>query len=148
MTASAVRAFAQNIGVTKFPSLNEMALLEHAMRDEFNRTAERRLAVLHPLKIVLSNYPEGTTEELDAINNPEDPAPGMRKVPCGRARVVDAPRCPGTPVDGGGCTQPRRERHTRRAEGRNCSTLASRQTLRVGRRRLGRRAGRVLLRGR
>ena len=50
-----------------------MALLEHAMRDEFNRTATRRLVVLRPIKVVLTNYPEGKAEELDAINNPEDP---------------------------------------------------------------------------
>lgn len=97
VTASAVRAFAQNIGVTKFPSLNEMALLEHAMRDEFNRTSERRLAVMHPLKIVLSNYPEGKTEELDAINNPEVPAAGTRKLPFGRELFIDAPDFMETP---------------------------------------------------
>ncbi|MDQ2868326.1 MAG: glutamine--tRNA ligase [Verrucomicrobiota bacterium] len=90
VTASALRAFATSVGVTKFPSLNEMALLEHAIREEFNRTAERRLGVLHPLKIVLSNYPEGKTEELDAINNPEDANAGTRKIPFGRELFIDA----------------------------------------------------------
>src|SRR5205823_2098979 len=57
-----------------------MALLEHTMRDEFNRIATRRLAVLRPIRIVLKNYPEGKTEELDAINNPEDSDAGMRRI--------------------------------------------------------------------
>ncbi len=76
VTASVLRDFAYRIGITKYPSLTEVDALEYAMRDEFNRTALRRLAVLHPLKVVITNYPEGKTEELDAVNNPEDPARG------------------------------------------------------------------------
>jgi glutaminyl-tRNA synthetase len=72
VTASALRSFAYNIGITKYPSMTEMALLEHTVRDEFNRTAPRRLAVLRPIKVVLTNYPEGKVEELSAVNNPED----------------------------------------------------------------------------
>ena len=89
VTASALRAFAYNIGITKYPSLTEMAVLEHTVRDEFNRTAARRLAVLRPIKIVLTNYPEGKIEELDAVNNPEDPGAGTRQVPFSRELYID-----------------------------------------------------------
>jgi glutaminyl-tRNA synthetase len=90
VTAGALRAFAYNIGITKYPSLNEMALLEHAVREEFNRTAPRRLAVLKPIKVVLTNYPAEKTEELDAINNPENPESGTRKIPFGRELFIDS----------------------------------------------------------
>jgi glutaminyl-tRNA synthetase len=90
VTASALRSFAYNIGITKYTSLNEMALLEHAVREEFNRTAPRRLAVIKPIKIVLTNYPEAKTEELDAVNNPENPESGTRKIPFGRELFIDA----------------------------------------------------------
>ena len=90
VTASAIRAFAYNIGITKYPSLNEMALLEHAVREEFNRSAPRRLAVLRPVKVVITNYPEGQVEELDAVNNPEDPGAGSRKLPFSRELFIDA----------------------------------------------------------
>jgi glutaminyl-tRNA synthetase len=89
VTANALRAFAYNIGITKYPSMTDMAVLEHTMRDEFNRTATRRLAVLRPIKVVLTNYPEGKVEELDAINNPEDPSAGTRKVPFSRELLID-----------------------------------------------------------
>src|SRR5205814_9937696 len=80
VTAPALRMFAYNIGVTKYPSMTDMALLEHTMRDEFNRIATRRLAGLRPIKVVLTNYPEGRIEELDAGNNPEDANAGTRKI--------------------------------------------------------------------
>jgi glutaminyl-tRNA synthetase len=89
VTASALRAFAYNVGVTKYPSITDMALLEHTMRDEFNRIAMRRLAVLRPIKVVLTNYPEGKSEELDAINNPEDANAGTRKIPFGRELYIE-----------------------------------------------------------
>ncbi len=89
VTASALRSFAYNIGITKYPSMTDMAVLEHAMRDESNREASRRLAVLHPIKIVLTNYPEGQAEELDAVNNPEKPEGGTRKVPFSRELYID-----------------------------------------------------------
>jgi glutaminyl-tRNA synthetase len=89
VTASAFRAFAYNIGITKYPSLTDMALLEHTVRNKFNRTAARRLAVLRPIKIVLTNYPEGQVEELDAVNNPEDANAGTRKVPFSRELFID-----------------------------------------------------------
>jgi glutaminyl-tRNA synthetase len=90
VTASALRSFAYNIGITKYPSMTDMAVLDHTIRDEFNRTAERRLAVLHPLKVVLTNYPEGKVEELEAVNNPEDENAGRRKVPFSRELFIDA----------------------------------------------------------
>jgi glutaminyl-tRNA synthetase len=90
VTPSALRTFAYNIGVTKYPSMTDMALLEHTVRDELNHTAERRLVVLRPLKVVLTNYPEGKTEELDAINNPEDPNAGTRKIPFGRELHIES----------------------------------------------------------
>ena len=89
VTASALRSFAYNIGITKYPSMTDMAVLDHTIRDEFNRTAERRLAVLHPLKVVLTNYPEGKVEELEAVNNPEDENAGKRKVPFSRELFID-----------------------------------------------------------
>ena len=89
VTANALRAFAYNIGITKYPSMTDLAVLEHTMRDEFNRTATRRLAVLRPIKVVLTNYPEGKVEELDAINNPEDPSAGTRKIPFSRELFID-----------------------------------------------------------
>ncbi len=89
VTASVLRAFSYHIGITKYPSLTEVDALEYAMRAEFNQTALRRLAVLHPLKVTLTNYPEGQTEELDATNNPEDAAAGTRKVPFGRELYIE-----------------------------------------------------------
>ena len=90
VTASVLRAFAYNIGITKYPSMTDMAVLDHTIREEFNRTAERRLVVLHPIKVVLTNYPEGKVEELEAVNNPEDESAGRRKVPFGRELFIDA----------------------------------------------------------
>ena len=89
VTASALRAFAYNIGITKYPSMTDMALLEHTVRNEFNRIAIRRLAVLRPIKIVLTNYPEDQVEELDAVNNPEDANAGTRKVPFSRELFIE-----------------------------------------------------------
>ena len=66
-----------------------MAVLEHAVRSEFNRTAPRRLAVLRPIKVILTNYPEDRIEQLDAVNNPEDPTSGTRKVPFSRELFID-----------------------------------------------------------
>ena len=89
VTASALRAFAYNVGITKYPSMTDMAVLEHTLRDEFNRTAMRRLAVLRPIKVVLTNYPEGKVEDLDATNNPEDANSGTRKVRFSRELFID-----------------------------------------------------------
>lgn len=87
--AETLRRFAIGVGVTKFISLTDMAVFEHIIRDDLNKMALRRLAVLRPLKIVLTNYPEGKTEELDAINNPEDPGAGTRKIPFSRELFIE-----------------------------------------------------------
>jgi len=79
--AAAIRDFAGRIGVTKSDNIIESALLEHCARELLNKTAERRMAVLEPLRVVIDNYPEGKTEELEAVNNPEDEAAGTRQVP-------------------------------------------------------------------
>src|SRR5437867_9835172 len=89
VTASALRHFAYHIGVTKYNGLTDVAVLEHAVREDLNARALRRLAVLRPIKVVISNYPEGKVEELDAVNNPEDPASGTRKIPFGRVLYID-----------------------------------------------------------
>jgi glutaminyl-tRNA synthetase len=85
----AVRAFVKSIGVARADSLVDVAMLEHAIRDVLNRTALRRMAVLRPLKVVIENYPEGQVEELDAANNPEDPAAGTRRVRFGREIFIE-----------------------------------------------------------
>jgi glutaminyl-tRNA synthetase len=90
MTASSLRSFAYNIGITKYPSMTDVAVLEHTVREELNRTAQRRLAVLHPIKVVITNYPEDRVEELEAVNNPEDPSAGTRKVPFSRELFIES----------------------------------------------------------
>ena len=87
---AAIRDFCERIGVAKKESVVDVALLEHCIRDELNRVAPRRMAVLNPLKVVIENYPEGQEEELDAINNPEDPSYGTRKVPFSREIFIEA----------------------------------------------------------
>jgi glutaminyl-tRNA synthetase len=85
----ALRQFAEMIGVAKRESVVDYAALEHCVRDVLNRTAERRMAVLRPLKVVLTNYPEGQVEEFEAVNNPEDPSAGSRKVPFSRELWIE-----------------------------------------------------------
>jgi len=85
----AIRAFAETVGVAKRESMVDMALLEHCLREDLNRRALRRMAVLRPLKVVLSNYPQGRVEEVDAENNPEDPAAGTRKLPFSREIFIE-----------------------------------------------------------
>jgi len=87
--AEALRKFAYNIGVTKYVSVTDIAVYEHAVRDDLNQRALRRLAVLRPLKVVITNFPEGKTEELDAINNPEDENAGKRKLPFSRELYIE-----------------------------------------------------------
>jgi glutaminyl-tRNA synthetase len=89
ITAAAVRQFAYNIGVTKYNSVTDIAVFEHAIREDLNARSLRRLAVLRPLKIVITNLPEGHFEELDAVNNPQDENPTMRKVPFSRELFID-----------------------------------------------------------
>jgi glutaminyl-tRNA synthetase len=85
----AIRNFADVIGVAKSNSVVDFALLEHTIREYLNRHATRMMAVLRPLKVVIENYPEDQVEELDAVNNPEDPSAGTRKVPFSRELYVE-----------------------------------------------------------
>jgi glutaminyl-tRNA synthetase len=89
ITAGALRSFAYHIGVTKYVSVTDIAVLEHAVREDLNRHAWRRLAVLRPLKIVITNYPADRIEALEAVNNPEDPAAGKRTIPFGRELFIE-----------------------------------------------------------
>ena len=87
-TPEAIREFCRRIGVAKTDSMVDVAALEDCVREDLNRTSPRIMAVLDPLKVVLTNYPEGRVEELDVINNPEDPSAGTRKVPfCGELYI-------------------------------------------------------------
>jgi glutaminyl-tRNA synthetase len=87
--AEGIRNFATEIGVTKADTVVEIGLLEHSIRDVLNRTAPRRFAVLDPLKVVIENYPEDQVEEMDVVNNPEDPSAGTRKVAFGRELWIE-----------------------------------------------------------
>jgi glutaminyl-tRNA synthetase len=89
VTASALRAFAYNIGITKYDGLTDVAVLEHAVRDELNKKALRRLAVLRPIKVILTNYPVDQSETLTAVNNPEDPNSGTRTVTFRRELYIE-----------------------------------------------------------
>ena len=88
-TASAIRNFCQGVGVTKYKGVTDVSLLENAIREELNKTVERRCAVLDPLEVVIENYPEGESEELEAVNNPENEAAGKRSVPFGRRLFIE-----------------------------------------------------------
>ncbi|HZT88150.1 MAG TPA: glutamine--tRNA ligase/YqeY domain fusion protein [Stellaceae bacterium] len=87
--AAAVREFARRVGVARANSVVDLAMFDHAVRDELNRTAPRRMAVLRPLKLVIENYPEGQSEELDAVNNPEDASAGNRRIRFGRELFIE-----------------------------------------------------------
>ena len=85
----AIREFIRRIGVARANSLVDLAIFESAVRDTLNRSATRRMAVLRPLRLVIENYPAGRTEELDAINHPDDPAAGTRRIPFGRELYIE-----------------------------------------------------------
>ena len=89
-TPEAIRDFCDRIGVAKADSMVDVALLEHCIREDLNRRANRVMAVLRPLRLVVENYPEGQVEELDAVNNPEDPTAGTRKLPFSRVLYIEA----------------------------------------------------------
>jgi glutaminyl-tRNA synthetase len=89
VTPEALRNFAYNIGITKYNGITDVAVLEFAIREDLNKRALRRLAVLRPLKVVVTNYPEGQTGELNAVNNPEDESAGKRKIPFGRELFIE-----------------------------------------------------------
>lgn len=88
-TPESIRAFCKHIGLNKFDSTVELGVLEGFLREDLNKRANRVMGVLRPLKVVITNYPEGQTETLDAVNNPEDESAGTRKVPFGRVLYVE-----------------------------------------------------------
>ncbi len=88
-TPASIRNFCDRIGVAKSNSVVDVAMLEHAVREDLNKTAQRVMAVLEPLRVVIENYPEGQTEEVEAINNPEDESMGKRKLPFSRVIYVE-----------------------------------------------------------
>ena len=88
-TAEAIRDFCARIGVAKKENVIDIALLEHSVREDLNRHARRALAVLRPLKVVIENYAEGRTEDVEAINNPEDPNAGSRRIPFSRVLYIE-----------------------------------------------------------
>ncbi len=87
--AAAIREFCRRIGVAKTENMIDLSLLEFCVRENLNKVAPRMMAVLKPLKVVIDNYPEGQSEEMDAVNNPEDPAAGSRKVPFGKVVYIE-----------------------------------------------------------
>ena len=88
-TSEAIRMFVDRIGYTLYDALNDMALMESAVREDLNKKATRVAAVVNPVKLVITNYPEGKTEELDAINNPEDPEAGSHKITFSRELWIE-----------------------------------------------------------
>lgn len=88
-TPEAVRSFAEAVGVAKRDNVIDISLLEFYLREDLNRRAERRMAVLDPLKVVITNYPEGEVEWMEAVNNPEDEAAGTRQVPFSRELYIE-----------------------------------------------------------
>jgi glutaminyl-tRNA synthetase len=88
-TPASIRNFCDRIGVAKKDNVIDMALLEHSIREDLNKQAQRVFAVLRPLKVVITNYPEDQVEEMEAVNNPEDPVMGTRKVPFSRELYIE-----------------------------------------------------------
>jgi glutaminyl-tRNA synthetase len=88
-TADSIKVFCDKIGVSKKDSMIDVAMLEWSIREDLNKNAQRAMAVLNPIKVVLTNYPEGKVEELSAVNNPEDESAGSRMVPFSRELYID-----------------------------------------------------------
>jgi len=88
-TPQSIRTFCERIGVAKADNLVDIALLEHCIREDLNRRAPRVMGVLRPLRVVIDNYPEGLVEEMEAVNNPEDPSAGTRRVPFSRVLYIE-----------------------------------------------------------
>src|SRR5205807_9319881 len=88
-TPESIRAFCKHIGVNKFNSVHDIGLLGNFLRDDLNKRAMRKMVVLRPLKLIIDNYPDGKSDELEAVNNPEDPAAGTRKVPFSRVLYIE-----------------------------------------------------------
>ena len=88
-TREALRSFCRRIGVSKTNGVTELSLLEYFVREDLNRRAPRVMAVLRPLRVVIDNYPEGQSEEMEAVNNPEDASAGTRTVPFSRVIYIE-----------------------------------------------------------
>ena len=88
-TPEGIRSFCKRVGVSKTTGILELGLLEYYLREDLNKRADRVMAVLRPLKVVIDNYPEGQVDELDAVNNPEDASKGSRKVPFSRVLYIE-----------------------------------------------------------
>ncbi len=88
-TPASIRAFAERVGVAKRDNVIDLSLLEYCVREDLNKIAERRMAVVDPLKVVITNYPEGKSESFSCVNNPEDEAAGRREVPFGRELYIE-----------------------------------------------------------
>jgi len=88
-TPASIRNFVEKVGITKTEGIIDVALLEHAVREDLNKTAQRVMGVLNPLKVVITNYPEGQVELMEAINNPEDESMGTRQVPFTRELYIE-----------------------------------------------------------
>ena len=88
-TPEAIRNFVWTVGVSRTNGIVELEMLEHFVREDLNRRSARVMAVLHPLKVVIDNYPEGQVEQMDAVNNPEDPNAGSRKVPFSKTLYIE-----------------------------------------------------------
>src|SRR5262249_1291941 len=88
-TPEAIRNFCANIGVSKTNGIVELGLLEHYVREDLNKVAPRVMAVLRPLRVVIDNYPEDLTEEMEAVKNPQDASAGTRKVPFSRVLYIE-----------------------------------------------------------
>jgi glutaminyl-tRNA synthetase len=99
-TPAAIRSFCETIGLTKYPGLTDIALLEHCVREDLNRRAQRVYGVLRPIRVVLTNYPEDKVEFVELVNNPEDESAGKRLVPLSRTLYIDAEDFMENPVDG------------------------------------------------
>ena len=99
-TPESLRVFCERIGVAKRNSTVDVAMLEHCVREDLNRRAPRVMAVLRPLRVIITNYPEGQAEELEAVNNPEDPQMGTRKVPFSRVLYIEQDDFRETPPKG------------------------------------------------
>src|SRR5262247_543547 len=99
-TPEAIRTFCERIGVAKRNSVVDIAMLEHSLREDLNKRAPRVMAVLRPLRVVIENYPEDQVEELEAVNNPEDPSTGTRKVPFSRVLYIEQDDFRETPPKG------------------------------------------------
>ncbi len=88
-TSASIRNFIDKIGYTKYEAMNDVTLLEHSIREDLNKTANRVMAVLNPLKVIITNYPKGEEEELETVNNPEDPEAGNRILPFSRELYIE-----------------------------------------------------------